>query len=74
MDPKISRLVAGAVYGVQPKYKKKQGRDGEEGGKFTLHPAPKPSPEPSAEAADTEPLHVSKPEQGEAGGQIDLTA
>ncbi len=74
MDPKISRLVAGAVYGVQPKYKKKQGQDSGSGEKFTLHPQAKPAPEPAKEAADQEPLHVSKPEQGEAGGQIDLTA
>ncbi len=74
MDPKISRIVAGTVYGVQPNYKKKQNADSGTGHKFTLEPEPPRSSTDPEEPHEHEHLHVSKAEQDEAGGHLDLTA
>jgi hypothetical protein len=74
MDQKISRIIAGTIYGVRPSHKKKSGSASGGGQKFSLNLAD----ENDLAAADTpippEHLPVSKPEEEEAGGQLDLTA
>ena len=78
MDPKVSRIVAGTVYGVRPSPKKSQ-RDGKRGGGFSLDAGEAPKAPPAADADhdsdhEHEPLHVSPPADDEVGHRIDLTA
>ena len=74
MDQKISRIVAGTVYGVQPSRKKKSGSSPGDGQPFSLDLARGEEPQVTSTPSSNEHLPVSKPEEEEAGGHLDLTA
>lgn len=74
MDQKISRIVAGTVYGVRPSHKKKSDTSSGGGQKFSLDLADNADSTAPATPPHHEHLPVSKPEEKEAGGKLDLTA
>ncbi len=74
MDHKVTRIIAGTVYGVRPSRKKPSGGRGQGGPKFSLDPSEAPKTAPDAPVPEHEPLHVSRPDDDEAGGTLDLTA
>jgi len=73
MDSRVERIVPRSVFGVKPKpertrdEKRKQKRFQLDGSSKTSKAAGKPSPE-------VEPRSVSGRDEGEAGGQLNLTA
>ena len=76
MDPKISRIVAGTIYGVQPGSKRNSRQQAGSGQKFSLDQDAKDGEltTETASSPEHEHLPVSKPEAEEAGGRLDLTA
>lgn len=74
MDHKVTRIIAGTVYGVRPSGKKPSNGGRQGGPKFSLEPGEAPQSPEDEDAREHEPLHVSKPTDDEAGGTLDLTA
>jgi len=74
MDHKVTRIIAGTVYGVRPSRKKPFQGGGQGQPKFSLESSEEPQTPPDEAALEHEPLHVSRPTDDEAGGTLDLTA
>lgn len=74
MDSNVSRIAAGTIYSVRPATKKQAGREPSNQKAFTLDQEGAGKSQPPDSKAPTEPLHVSKAGEDEAGSRLDLTA
>ena len=74
MDTKVTRIVGGVVHGVRPSLKKSSRDGGRRSAPFSLEQAEAPATPPDDPAPEHEPLHVSRPDDDEVGGTLDLTA